>query len=111
MEKYQFTLLTWLNLSGHDAKAAARWYQGPGWYCNPLDAAGKQLDVRCVAKSEPENHHAGMLEALNTCGAEGWSVAAFVPAASEGLLGKAAQAIAGLSPVTPSFILQRRAAS
>jgi hypothetical protein len=110
MEKYQFTSLSWLNLPDHEAKVAARWYQGPGWYYNPVDAAGKKRDVRCVAKSEPANHHAGMLEALNTCGTEGWSVAAFVPASSEGLLGKAVHAIAGLSPDTPSFILQRRSA-
>jgi hypothetical protein len=91
VEKYQFALLAWLNLSDNEAKAAANWFQGPGWYHSFVDAGGKKLDVRCVAKSETANHHAGILEALNMCGADGWSVAAFVPAA----------------PDAPSFILQR----
>jgi hypothetical protein len=110
MEKYKFTLLAWLNFSDQEAETASRWYVGPGWYYNPLDAAGKKLDAQCAAKSEPANYHAGLLEALNACGAEGWSVAAFVPASSEGFLSKAVHGIAGLSPDTPSFILQRRAA-
>jgi len=121
MEKYQFTLLTWLHFSDSEAKTASRWYQGPGWYWNPCDTSGNRLDARCAAKSEPANHHAGQLEALNHCGADGWSVATFVPvaqevatfvpAALEGELTQLMQGIVELSANGPYFILQRRASA
>ena len=117
MEKFQFTLLAWLHFSDSDAKTASRWYQGPGWYWSPCDASGNRLDARCAAKSEPAIHHAGQLEALNHCGAHGWSVATFVPAAQEAVLTQHMQGIEGLimqgiegrTADGPYFILQRRA--
>jgi hypothetical protein len=102
-------MLSWLRLSDSEAKTASRWYEGPGWYYNPRDREGKLLDARCVAKSDPANHQTGQFEALNHCGAEGWSVAAFVPVAPEGLVSKLVQGVVGLTPSGPYFILQRRA--
>jgi hypothetical protein len=85
MEKYEFELLTWLNLSDSDARTAAGWYKGAGWYFNqPGEPA------RLVVKSDPPVVAAGQLEALNKCGAEGWSVASWEPTPD------------------PRFILQRR---
>jgi hypothetical protein len=109
MEKYQFTLLERLTFSDSEAKTAARWYQGPGWYYNPCDEAGNRLDARCAGKTDPENYHVGQLEALNHCGADGWSVAAFVPVTPGSVVSKLVQGIVELTPSGPYFILQRRA--
>ena len=80
MEKYEFELLAWLDLSDSEAKLGAAWYKGAGWYLNKKGKPARSLGV-----SE--------LEALNQCGAEGWSVAAWVPKKDE-----------------PHYILQRRIA-
>ncbi|MDA1039097.1 MAG: hypothetical protein O3A37_02230 [Planctomycetota bacterium] len=109
MEKYQFTLLERLTFTDSEAKSAAGWYQGPGWYYNPYDVAGNRLDARCAAKTEVENFHVGQLEALNHCGADGWSVAAFVSVAPGSMVGKLVQGMVGLTTSGSYFILQRRA--
>src|SRR4051794_38212389 len=102
MEKYQFTMLTFLAFSESDAKTASKWYQGPGWYYHPVDGTGKVLDVRLLNRSElPAG---GQLEALNECGAEGWSVAVFMPAPPEGVGSRLVGLIAGMSSDGPYFI-------
>jgi hypothetical protein len=114
VEKYQFNLLMWLSLSDQEAKVASSWYQGAGWYLNPLDAAGKALPARRVAMSEPSKNPvplSGQLEALNQCGQDGWSVAAFVAEKPAGLLRGVFQVFGpDFSPDGPYFILQRRSA-
>jgi hypothetical protein len=89
MDKYQFTLLTWLKVSARYLKAASKWYEGPGWYYNPLDKTGKVLNAKCASKAKSGEAYMA-LEALNHCGAEGWSVVGF------------------FTKPDPSFILQRR---
>jgi hypothetical protein len=117
VEMYQFNELVWVTLSSHDAKTASTWYQGPGWYYNPLDETGKKLPIQCAAKSEAANYHAGLLDALNICGADGWSVAAFLPSRPEvgnlttQMMAKMLRGIVGLSPDGPCFVLQRRVAT
>jgi hypothetical protein len=107
MKQYQFTMLMWFHLSDSEAKTASRWYEGAGWYFNPRDREGKLQDVKCVSQSDPTNPLSGQLEALNQCGAEGWSVAAFVPVATDGLVSKAIHGITGTTPNGPYFLLQR----
>jgi hypothetical protein len=109
MQRFQFNILVWMKLSDSEAKMASRWYEGPGWYFNPLDQEGNRLDVRCAGKSEPANYHAGLLESLTHCGTDGWCVAAFFPAESQGVVSNALQTIAGFTANGPYFILQRRA--
>jgi hypothetical protein len=87
MEKYEFELLMWLNLSDREAQTGAAWYKGTGWYLNQTGKA-----ARLIAESDQRLFASGQLEALNQCGAEGWSVAAWVPTSD------------------PHFILQRRVA-
>jgi hypothetical protein len=70
VEKYQFTMLTWLTLSDREASTASRWYQGSGWYYNPLDETGKKLDGKCVANAESADNSLGEFDALNRCGAD-----------------------------------------
>jgi hypothetical protein len=96
VDQYQFTMLSWLSLSERDAKTGSRWYRGSGWYYNPLDEKGNKLDVQCVSNSEQAHDSTAQFAALNRCGMEGWSVAAFLPA---------------VPPNGPYFILQRRASS
>jgi hypothetical protein len=99
MGKYEFKQLRWLQLTETSAKAASSWYDGAGWYVNTYDdaASNGERPYSCIAKSDGPNPvpFLGQFLALKRCGAEGWSVGAFVPAAPEG----------------PYFILQRRAAS
>jgi hypothetical protein len=115
VEKYQFDILLWVNLSEPAAKLASSWYQSPGWYFNTRDATGAVQSSRCVAPSDQANPHpeSGQLEALNRCGAEGWSVAALVPASQTSPATKVVQKLLGdvFSWDGPYFILQRRVAS
>jgi hypothetical protein len=106
MEKWQFTTLAWLRLSDSEAKMAFGWYGGPGWYYNTIDAGGKIGGVKFAA--EAEQAHQGQLDALNKCGAEGWCVAAFIPAATEGVMTKLVEEIVRVKPSGPHFILQQR---
>ncbi len=116
MEKYQFNMLVWLNFTDREAKTASGWYQGAGWYYNPTDEKGEKLKAQLVAKSEPASFFSGILEALQEFGAEGWSVAAFIPAPPappEGILSKMMPGFMmpgfrDFTPVGPYFILQRR---
>jgi hypothetical protein len=111
MGKYQFTMLARLSLSNQEAKGAA-WYEGAGWYVNPLDADGKALPARCVARSDPADDplpSSGQLAALNRCGEEGWFVAAFVPTPSESRIRGVFRVFGpDFSPDGPYFILQRQ---
>jgi hypothetical protein len=66
------------------------------------------LDVRCVVRTERADYPTGQLEALNLCGAEGWSVGAYVPTSPEVRPSRLVQWIAGLGHSGPYFILQRR---
>jgi len=53
MEKYQFNMLMWLTISNaaHAKIASDRgWYEGPGWYLNPVPDEPDQPLPRCVAK-------------------------------------------------------------
>ena len=102
MERYEFTSLAWLNLSDRDATKASKWYQGSGWYFNPVDERGTMQPPRLVLESE--SAAPGQLEALRLCGQEGWFVAAFVPAPPEGMW----EHLMGLQHTGPHFILQRR---
>ena len=117
MEKYQFEILMWVNLSKEKAKLASSWYQGAGWYFNARDATGKVASCRCVAKSDQPTPvpASGQLEALNQCGMEGWSVAAFVPASPQSSVVRLLSTIPAIFgddvSCEPNFILQRRLSS
>ncbi len=114
MEKYEFNILCWLNFTDSEAKLASAWYQGAGWYYNPIDEKGGKLHAQCVAKSEHANYHGGLCEALNECGAEGWSVAAFMPPPPKGTMGKLVERVGAILTLSswieeqPYIILQRR---
>jgi hypothetical protein len=114
MEAFEFAVLEWLKLSDAIAAKAAAWYKGPGWYYNLKDREGKVLEAICAGKSDTTLPvpFSGQVEALNHCGAEGWFVAAYVPATQD-LVGRFSTALGSvlsghdLAP-QPFFILQRR---
>ena len=106
MEKYAFTTLAWLNLSDRDASNASKWYQGSGWYYNPVDEAGQPLPPRLVQEAESSKH--GQLDALRACGQEGWFVAALVPAPAEGMWVHLVADLVGQQHGGQHVILQRR---
>jgi hypothetical protein len=114
MERFQYEVLGWVELSEQQAIGASAWYRGAGWYMNGRDTSGEITSCRLVAPASTSRAE-GALGALNVCGSEGWDVAAYVhdppqPAAlgftTEVLLGK----IFGgeVSPPGACFLLKRR---
>jgi hypothetical protein len=114
MERFQYEVLGWVELSEQQAIGASAWYRGAGWYMNGRDTSGEITSCRLVAPASTSRAE-GALGALNVCGSEGWDVASYVhdppqPAAlgftTEVLLGK----IFGgeVSPPGACFLLKRR---
>jgi hypothetical protein len=114
MERFQYEVLGWVELSEQPAVGASAWYRGAGWYMNGRDTSGEITSCRLVAPASTSCAE-GALGALNVCGSEGWEVAAYVrepPQPStlgfttEVLLGK----IFGSEVSQPSacFLLKRR---
>src|SRR5262249_18275812 len=114
MEKYQFTTLAWLKFPDRLAQQASQWYQGAGWYFNDFDESGRALAVRLITKSDPATDPPSVSSesvALHQWGAEGWSMAEYVPAAPEASEGGIFRLFGPSIPApTPYFILQRRKA-
>jgi hypothetical protein len=106
VDTYEFTSLAWLALSDKEATKASKWYQGSGWYVNPVDETGQLQPPRLILESETSI--VGQMEALRQCGQEGWFVAVLVPAPSPGMWEHLLFGIVGLQPTGPHFILQRR---
>jgi hypothetical protein len=78
MDRFQYEILGWLELSGPDRQAASSWYREAGWYMNEREASGEVTSVRFIAPARTDSA-AGAIGALNACGDEGWEVAAYIP--------------------------------
>ena len=49
MERFQYEILGWIELSGQMAVDASVWYRGAGWYMNGRDTSGEITSCRLVA--------------------------------------------------------------
>jgi len=114
MERFQYEVLAWIELSGQLAVGASAWYRGAGWYINGRDTSGEITSCRLVAPASTSRAE-GALGALNVCGSEGWEVAVFVDAPPQpSALGSTAEMLlrkilgGGVSPPGAFFLLKRR---
>jgi hypothetical protein len=81
MDTIRYEVLAWMKLSGQEEQTASAWYRGAGWYMNRRDGSGTVTTCELIAPAD-SGSAAGALGALNTCGREGWDVAAFVSGAA-----------------------------
>jgi hypothetical protein len=120
MERFQYAILAWVKLSEREEELASSWYRGVGWYMNSCDESGT-LTCNLISPTQPGSA-AGALEALDTCGKEGWEVATFLPdpmpaPAPTPLLGDVVNMLVSwasgfeAAPLGGYFVLKRRSMS